>query len=150
MRTFAIAVALAALTLAPARVHAWGGYSNNFSNSFDLGQRNFEINTPLELMTRVSVRSRLVAGQPEVFEDSSSFYGGNFGNFGGSQFSNFGGGYGGGGGGFRSLAFGGGGYGGGGGFLRGGFLRGGYVGGGGGYVGGGFRGGRYVYYGRRR
>ena len=146
MRTFAIAVALAALTLAPARVHAWGGYSNNFSNSFDLGQRNFEINTPLELMTRVSVRSRLVAGQPEVFEDSSSFYGGNFGNFGGSQFggsqfSGFGG-YGGGGG-LRSLAFGGGGYGGGGGFLRGGFVR-------GGYVGGGFRGGRYVYYGRRR
>ena len=128
MRTFAIAVAVAVLALAPARVHAWGGYSNNFSNSFDLGQRNFEINTPLELMTRVSVRSRLVAGQPEVFEDSSSFYGGNFGNFGGSQFSNFGGG-----------------------FLRGGFLRGGYVGGGGGgYVGGGFRGGRYVYYGRRR
>ena len=129
MRTFAIAVAVAVLALAPARVHAWGGYSNNFSNSFDLGQRNFEINTPLELMTRVSVRSRLVAGQPEVFEDSSSFYGGNFGNFGGSQFSGFGG------------------YGGGG-FLRGGVLRGGYAGGG--YVGGGFRGGRYVYYGRRR
>jgi hypothetical protein len=145
MRTFAIAVAVAALTLAPARVHAWGGYSNNFSNSFDLGRRSFEIDTPLELRTRVNVQSELDVGRAELF--SNNQYGGGFcNNFGASQFSNFGG-YGGGG--FRGgLAFGGGGgYGGGGGFLRGGLLRG---GGGGGYVGGGFRNGRYVYYGRGR